>query len=98
MRWSQTAPNHTIHDLRHYAASSWLRAGLPVHQVAKWLGHKNASTLLRIYAHVLGEQQEIAALRHLDSLGPVRTEYAGSAVDTADISVAKHEPVEENEL
>lgn len=81
LRWPQTSPRHTIHDLRHYAASSWLRAGLPVHQVAKWLGHKNASTLLRIYAHVLGEQQEIAALRHLDSMGPVRPEYARSEAD-----------------
>lgn len=60
VKWPTTSLGHTIHDLRHYAASSWLRAGIPVHQVARWLGHKNASTLLRIYAHVLGEKQEIA--------------------------------------
>lgn len=81
IKWPSTSLGHTIHDLRHHAASSWLRAGIPVHQVAKWLGHKNASTLLRIYAHVLGEKQEIAALKHLDALGAVRAEFA---LDVAD--------------
>ncbi len=79
VRWANTAPGHTIHDLRHYAASHWLRSGIPVHQVAQWLGHRNASTTLRIYAHVLGEAQEVAALRHLDGLTPVRTESARPA-------------------
>lgn len=81
VKWSETSFGHTIHDLRHYAASSWLRAGIPVHQVAKWLGHKNAATLLRIYAHVLGERQEIAALQHLEGLQTVRAEYASSVAD-----------------
>ena len=27
-----------------------------MHQVAKWLGHEDAATLLRIYAHVPEEQ------------------------------------------
>lgn len=52
-----------------------------MHQVAKWLGHKNAATLLRIYAHVLGERQEIAALQHLDGLQTVRAEYASHVED-----------------
>jgi integrase len=81
LKWSSTSFGHTIHDLRHYAASSWLRAGLPVHQVAKWLGHQNPATLLRIYAHVLGERQEIAALKHLDGLGAVRPEFAPKFTD-----------------
>lgn len=34
----------TIHDLRHYAASTWLRAGIPVNQVSQWLGHANPNT------------------------------------------------------
>lgn len=46
VKWTQTASGHTIHDLRHYAAWTWLRAGTPVHQVAKWLGHANPATTL----------------------------------------------------
>jgi integrase len=76
VRWTETASGHTIHDLRHYAASTWLRAGIPVHQVAKWLGHANPSTTLRVYAHVLGEGQDIAAITHLNNQTSVRTEYA----------------------
>lgn len=77
VRWTQTSSGHTIHDLRHYAASTWLRAGIPVHQVAKWLGHANPATTLRVYAHVLGEGQDIAAIRHLDAPRPVHTAYTG---------------------
>ena len=66
--WSTTTPRgRTIHDLRHYAASAWLRAGIPVHQVSQWLGHSNPSTTLKFYAHVLGEEQDIAAIAQLDA-------------------------------
>lgn len=75
VKWTQTSSGHTIHDLRHYAASTWLRAGIPVHQVAKWLGHANPSTTLRVYAHVLGEGQDIAAIRHLDAPPPAHTAH-----------------------
>lgn len=44
------------HSLRHYAASTWLRLGTPVHEVAEYLGD-DPRTVLRIYAHVLGEGQ-----------------------------------------
>lgn len=80
-RWTATSFGHTIHDLRHYAASSWLRAGIPVHQVAQWLGHRNPSTTLRVYAHVLGEDQEIAAINHLNSLTSVHAQYTGILSD-----------------
>lgn len=66
--FATTAPGRTVHDLRHYAASRWLRAGIPVHQVARWLGHANPNTTLRVYAHVLGEEQDLAAIRHLDAV------------------------------
>ncbi len=67
--WSTTAPaGRTINDLRHYAASTWLRAGIPVNQVAQWLGHANPATTLRVYAHVLGEAQDLAAIQHLNDL------------------------------
>lgn len=34
---------------------------LPVHVVSEWLGHKNVSMTLEIYAHVLPDMQEDAA-------------------------------------
>jgi integrase len=69
VKWSETAPaGRTIHDLRHYAASSWLRAGIPVHQVSQWLGHANPNTTLKVYAHVLGESQDLAAIAQLNSV------------------------------
>lgn len=64
----ETAPGRTLHHLRHYAASHWLRSGVPVHQVAKWLGHANPSTTLKVYAHVLGEAQDMAAVAHLNAM------------------------------
>lgn len=71
--WSTTAPpGRSIHDLRHYAASAWLRAGIPVNQAAKWLGHASPSTTLNAYAHVLGEAQDIAALERLNELNRQR--------------------------
>ncbi|WP_415073975.1 tyrosine-type recombinase/integrase [Microbacterium sp.] len=44
------------HALRHYAASTWLRLGTPVHEVAEYLGD-DPRTVLSVYAHVLGEGQ-----------------------------------------
>jgi len=44
------------HALRHYAASTWLRLGTPVHEVAEYLGD-DPRTVLKIYAHILGEGQ-----------------------------------------
>lgn len=44
------------HNLRHYAASTWLRLGTPVNEVAEYLGD-DPRTVLAVYAHVLGEDQ-----------------------------------------
>ncbi|MCB8044042.1 tyrosine-type recombinase/integrase [Microbacterium oxydans] len=41
------------HALRHYAASTWLRLGTPVNEVAEYLGD-DPRTVLAVYAHVLG--------------------------------------------
>jgi integrase len=69
VHWSDTVPDgRTIHDLRHYAASIWLRAGIPVHQVSQWLGHANPNTTLKVYAHVLGEAQDLAAIARLNRI------------------------------
>lgn len=46
------------HALRHYAASTWLRMGTPVNEVAEYLGD-DARTVLAVYAHILGEGQRL---------------------------------------
>lgn len=50
------------HALRHYPASTWLRLGTPVHEVAEYLGD-DPRTVLAVYAHVLGEDQRREHLR-----------------------------------
>lgn len=70
LKWSETARGRTIHQIRHFCISRWLRAGIPVNQVSRWAGHANPSTTLRVYAHVLGEQQERDALAVLNG-GPM---------------------------
>lgn len=44
------------HALRHFAASTWLRLGTPVNEVAEYLGD-DPRTVLTVYAHILGEGQ-----------------------------------------
>jgi integrase len=65
--WTTTADGYTVHDLRHFAASMWLRNGVPINQVAVWLGD-DPRTVLKVYAHVLGEAQDAEALDRLNSL------------------------------
>ena len=54
--------NVRLHDLRHFAATQLLSAGVPVRTVAGRLGHANAATTLNIYAHVLDSSDEQAAV------------------------------------
>jgi integrase len=53
-----------FHDLRHFAATVALGAGVPVRDVTARLGHASASTTLDRYAHALpaGDQRAAAAL------------------------------------
>jgi integrase len=57
----------TIHGVRHTCATLLLAAGVPWHVVQKRLGHKDASTTMDVYSHVLPDQQRDAA-RKLASL------------------------------
>lgn len=47
---------------RHYAITSWLRAGIPVHVVQRMAGHVHLSTTQR-YVHFLKADLEEAARR-----------------------------------
>lgn len=52
----------SLYCLRHYAITSWLRAGVPVHVVQRMAGHKHLSTTQR-YVHHLKEDLEEAGRR-----------------------------------
>jgi hypothetical protein len=56
------------YDLRHAAVSTWLNAGVPPTQVAKWAGHSIA-VLLRVYAKCLAGQEDVARQRVAVALG-----------------------------
>jgi len=51
-----------FHCLRHTFATEMLRAGVPVKVVSEMLGHASVATTLRIYAHVLPDMQDAAAV------------------------------------
>jgi len=57
----------SVYALRHYAITSWLRRGIPIHVVQKMAGHKHLSTTQR-YVHHLKQDLEEAA-RRLAGLG-----------------------------
>lgn len=51
----------TLHSLRHTAATLMLQAGVDIKTCAQRLGHANATMLLKVYAHVLSENDAKAA-------------------------------------
>jgi len=46
-------PHVRIHDLRHFAATTMINAGVPLPDVSAVLGHGKTSTTADIYAHVI---------------------------------------------
>lgn len=50
-----------LHALRHFAATQMIGGGTGVRTVAGRLGHKDASTTLRVYSHALPERDREAA-------------------------------------
>lgn len=49
------------HDLRHGAASLLLSQGVPVPAVSSYLGHRDSSITLRVYAHMVDGMDGMAA-------------------------------------
>ncbi|WP_371308268.1 tyrosine-type recombinase/integrase [Gordonia sp. (in: high G+C Gram-positive bacteria)] len=59
---------YRLHDMRHTAASRLLSAGIPLTDVATWLGHADGGVLaLHVYGHTdpddLGRAAEALAKR-----------------------------------
>lgn len=53
-------PALVVHELRHMHATLLLRDGVPVHIVAKRLGHKDPSVTLNVYADVIPDDDTSA--------------------------------------
>ncbi|MEU9301953.1 site-specific integrase [Streptomyces sp. NPDC048269] len=43
----------TIYSLRHFFASNCLSNGIPITDVAEWMGHKNIDVTFKIYRHLM---------------------------------------------
>lgn len=54
-------PQIHVHSLRHTNATLQIAGGVPYTTVAQRLGHANASTTMRIYAHAIKSADEAAA-------------------------------------
>ena len=65
-------PYVSIHSLRHTNATLQIAAGVPITTVSKRLGHSNAATTGRIYAHAIRSADEAAAEAIDDILSPKR--------------------------
>jgi integrase len=51
---------YTLHSLRHFVATQLLARGLPVTQVAQFMGHKDPSVTLDLYAnHIVDDVQRM---------------------------------------
>lgn len=48
----------TTHDLRHHFASELVHAGESVVVVSERLGHNNATTVLKVYGHLVANQDD----------------------------------------
>lgn len=53
-------PRLKLHELRHTHATLLLRAGVPVHIVAKRIGHKDPSVTLNVYADAIPDDDDRA--------------------------------------
>ena len=78
-RWSTTGiageaagiPVGTLHILRHTAATLMLSSGVPIHVAAARLGDR-PETILKVYAHLLPNSDEQAAVGMAELIAAAR--------------------------
>jgi site-specific recombinase XerD len=58
-----------LYSLWHYAITSWLRRGIPIHVVQKMAGHKHMSTTQR-YVHHLKDAARRLSVGNMWSTDP----------------------------
>lgn len=61
-------PHHRFHDLRHTWVTLMFNRGVQITTIAKWAGHSSPAITLRVYAHVLPEQEDSAVAASEDIL------------------------------
>lgn len=74
-------PKYHPHSLRHFFASTALAAGIPIHEVSRWLGHKSIKTTVDIYGHLVPEAWDRCRAIMQKAMGPVAVEVASEAAD-----------------
>lgn len=60
-------PRPTIHDLRHYMASTLLAAGVPIHAISRRLGHNDIAVTVNTYGFMTPEAQ-VAGLDTMEAV------------------------------
>lgn len=75
---SDLPPNH-LHSLRHTNATLQIANGSSVTTVAGYLGHANASTTTKVYAHAIQSAQAAAAELLEDILNPCKPRLTRNA-------------------
>ena len=56
-------PKYHFHALRHVAASLWIEQGMPLKELATYIGHTTVKTTLDIYGHLMaGKDEALAAI------------------------------------
>ncbi|WP_438470724.1 tyrosine-type recombinase/integrase [Streptomyces asiaticus] len=70
-------PKYHPHSLRHFFASTALAAGIPIHEVSRWLGHKSIKTTVDIYGHLVPEAWDRCRAIMQKAIGPVPVEVPG---------------------
>ena len=70
-------PPICLHSLRHTNATLQIAGGVPITTVAHRLGHVDATTTAKIYAHAIQSADEAAADYLEDILAPKKREQLG---------------------
>ncbi|MBQ5344847.1 MAG: tyrosine-type recombinase/integrase, partial [Acidaminococcaceae bacterium] len=61
MSMAELPPGCTFHSIRHTHATQLLRAGVNIKVISQRLGHASVAFTLRVYAHVMPDQDRTAA-------------------------------------
>lgn len=64
--YAQLSLPYSNHALRHFAAATWLGEGRSIVEVKELLGHKNITTTLRDYGHLLVKKGAVKCTIRLD--------------------------------
>jgi integrase len=64
--WRESCRGRRVHDLRHSAATIWIRSGVDPKTVQTWLGHASAQTTHDIYSHWMGSDADASAVARVN--------------------------------